>query len=69
MTPHETRFDGIRVRYDAAKSYDELLAALLADIGEKPVLLNEIATPTDNWQSYQEMLRQAASSIFAAMRS
>lgn len=54
MTPHETRFDGIRVRYDAAKSYDELLAALLADIGEKPVLLNEIATPTDNWQSYQE---------------
>jgi hypothetical protein len=34
MTRHETRFDGIRVRYDAAKSYD----ALLADIGEKPVV-------------------------------
>ena len=27
------RFDGIRVRYDSDKSYDELLAALLADIG------------------------------------
>jgi uncharacterized protein (DUF302 family) len=54
MTPHETRFDGIRVRYDAAKSYDELLAALLADIGEKPVLLNEIATPSDDWRSLRE---------------
>jgi uncharacterized protein (DUF302 family) len=54
MTRHETRFDGIRVRYDAAKSYDELLAALLADIGEKPVPLNEIATPSDNWQSLRE---------------
>jgi uncharacterized protein (DUF302 family) len=62
MTPHETRFDGIRVRYDAAKSYDELLAALLADIGEKPVPINEIATSTDNWQSYQEKVEARAGS-------
>lgn len=31
------------MRYDSAKSYDELLAALLADIGERPVPIDEIA--------------------------
>jgi hypothetical protein len=35
------------------KSYDELLAALLADIGEQPVPINDIATTTDSWESYQ----------------
>ena len=34
--PQEIRFDGMRVRYDSAKSYDDLLAALLADIGDRP---------------------------------
>jgi uncharacterized protein (DUF302 family) len=51
---HETRFDGVRVRYDSDKSYDELLAALLADIGDKPVLINDVATSTSDWQSYRE---------------
>jgi uncharacterized protein (DUF302 family) len=57
MTASETRFDGVRVRYDSAKSYDELVAALLADIGEKPVSINDFATATDSWQSYQERAR------------
>ncbi|OBK89002.1 DUF302 domain-containing protein [Mycobacterium sp. 1165178.9] len=52
--PREIPFDGVRVRYDSAKSYDELLAALLADIGEQPVPINEIAASTSDWQSYQE---------------
>jgi uncharacterized protein (DUF302 family) len=51
--PQEIRFDGVRVRYDSAKSYDELRAALLADIGEKPVPINEFATATDDWDSYR----------------
>jgi uncharacterized protein (DUF302 family) len=51
---HETRYDGVRLRYDSDKSYDELLAALLADIGEKPVLINDIATAAGGWQEYQE---------------
>lgn len=50
----ETKFDGVRVHYDSAKSYDQLVAALLADIGEQPVPINDIATSTDDWQSYQE---------------
>jgi uncharacterized protein (DUF302 family) len=52
--PRETRFDGVRVQYDSDKSYDELLDALLADIGDKPVLINDIGTSTGDWQSYQE---------------
>lgn len=50
----EITFEGVRVRYDSAKSYDDLLAALLAEIGEKPVPINDISTTTGDWQSYQE---------------
>jgi uncharacterized protein (DUF302 family) len=57
---HETRFDGVRVRYDSDKSYDELLAALLTDIGEKPVQINDFATATDDWQSYQDRVEPHA---------
>ncbi|ORB57491.1 DUF302 domain-containing protein [Mycolicibacterium rhodesiae] len=49
----ETRFGGVRVRYDSTKSYPDLVAALLADIGEQPVPIGEIGTTSDDWQSYQ----------------
>ena len=51
--PQEIKFDGVRLRYDSAKSYDELLAALLSDIGQQPVLLNDLASSTGDWPSYQ----------------
>ncbi|MCW2659953.1 MAG: hypothetical protein JWP83_1105 [Mycobacterium sp.] len=50
----QTSFNGVRVRYDSDKSYDELLAALLADIGDKPVPINDVATATGAWQEYQD---------------
>ncbi|MGV0042333.1 DUF302 domain-containing protein [Mycobacterium colombiense] len=50
----ETKFDGVRVRYDSTKSYDELRAALLADIGEQPVPINDIATGSGDWESYRQ---------------
>ncbi|HEY9303259.1 MAG TPA: DUF302 domain-containing protein [Mycobacterium sp.] len=50
----ETRFDGVRVRFDSAKSYHELVDALLADIGERPVPINDFATATDSWDAYRE---------------
>ncbi|MGD1173093.1 DUF302 domain-containing protein [Mycobacterium seoulense] len=50
----ETRFEGVRVRYASTKSYDELRAALLADIGEQPVPINDIATSSDDWESYRQ---------------
>lgn len=53
---HETGFGGVRVRYDSDKSYEDLLAALLADIGDKPVLINDVATSTGDWSSYQKQV-------------
>lgn len=55
----ETRyipFHGVRVHYDSAKSYDQLRAALLADIGEQPVPLNDIATDAGDWESYRKRI-------------
>ena len=54
--PHETRFDGVRVRYDSTKSYEELVAALLADIGEQPVSLDDLLTSSSDWESYQRQV-------------
>lgn len=51
--PTETRFDGVRVRYDSAKSHDDLVAALLADIGEQPVPIDEIGATGGDWEAYQ----------------
>jgi hypothetical protein len=58
--PRHIRFDGVRVRYDSAKGYDALLAALLADIREKPVQINEFATATEDWQSCQDKVEPHA---------
>ena len=57
MSASETRFDGVRVRYDSVKSYDELVAALLADIGEQPVPINDIATNAGDWRAYEERVQ------------
>ena len=54
----ETRFDGVRVRYDSAKSYDEVLAALLADIGEQPVPINDISAMPGDWESYEHAVEK-----------
>jgi uncharacterized protein (DUF302 family) len=55
--PHEIPFEGVRLRYDSSKGYDELVAALLADIGERPVPINDFATESDSWQSYRERVQ------------
>lgn len=54
----EIGFTGVRVRYDSTKSYDELLAALLADIGEQPVPINEIGAAGGDWQAYESRVEK-----------
>ena len=54
--PDEIRFDGVRMRCDSAKSYDELLAALLADIGEEPVPLDDPVRTSSRWESFQQQV-------------
>ncbi|OBI10770.1 hypothetical protein A5714_17505 [Mycobacterium sp. E2462] len=50
----EIRFDGVRVRYDSAKSYDQLVSALLDEIGHRPVPINEFARTRDSWESFEQ---------------
>jgi uncharacterized protein (DUF302 family) len=54
---HEVRFDGVRLRYQSAKTYDELVTALLSDIGERPVPIDDIWAQADSWQTYQEKVQ------------
>lgn len=56
----ETRFDGVRVRYESAKSYDELVAALLADVGRNPVPIDDLAKAFDSWDSYAKEVESRA---------
>ncbi len=51
--PSEIHFDGVRVRYASTKTYDELVASLLADIGQQPVPIAEVTQPSDSWGAYQ----------------
>lgn len=60
MSASETKFEGVRVRYDSAKSYEALVAALLADIGESPVPIDDITTTTGDWQEYEDRIQNHA---------
>lgn len=55
--PHETHFDGVRVRFDSTKSYEQLVSALLADIGETPVPIDDFPKAFDSWESYQHKVQ------------
>jgi uncharacterized protein (DUF302 family) len=51
--PHEIPFTGVRLRFDSTKSFDDLVDALLADVGDEPVVLDDLARRFDDWESYQ----------------
>jgi uncharacterized protein (DUF302 family) len=53
-TPREIHFTGVRLRFDSNKSFDEVLSSLLADVGDKPLPLNEIAARFESWDSYRK---------------
>jgi uncharacterized protein (DUF302 family) len=52
--PREIPFTGVRLRFDSSKNFDELVDALLADVGEKPVMIDDIAIDFESWDAYQE---------------
>jgi hypothetical protein len=63
--PHPIRFSGQRLRFDSAKSVDELSAALFADVGPQPVPIEEIARRCEDWGSYaREVASHAGPSGF-----
>jgi uncharacterized protein (DUF302 family) len=56
--PHVIPFAGARLRFDSTKNFDELVAALLADVGDQPVLINDIAARFEDWASYEHEVAQ-----------
>jgi uncharacterized protein (DUF302 family) len=52
--PREIPFTGVRLRFDSSKNFDELVDALLSDVGEKPVMIDDIAIDFESWDAYQE---------------
>jgi uncharacterized protein (DUF302 family) len=49
----EVPFQGIRLRYESSKSFDDVVDALLADIGDKPVPINDYAVQFGSWEAYE----------------
>jgi uncharacterized protein (DUF302 family) len=52
--PREIPFTGVRLRFDSSKNFDQLVDALLSDVGEKPVMIDDIAINFESWDAYQE---------------
>lgn len=55
--PQAVPFDGVRLRYRSAKSFDDLVAAILADIGHDPVPIDDIGKRFASWDSYENEVR------------
>jgi uncharacterized protein (DUF302 family) len=53
----ETSFAGVRLRYASDKSYDDLVAALLADIGSRPVPIDGFAERYHDWEPYRDAVQ------------
>ena len=52
--PREIPFNGVRLRFESDKSFDEVLSSLLADVGAKPLLLNEAIANSESWDSFSK---------------
>ncbi|MGA5541244.1 DUF302 domain-containing protein [Mycobacterium sp. NPDC051198] len=53
----EIPFHGVRLRYESAKSFDALVAALLADVGSTPVPIDDVAARHESWETYERAVQ------------
>ena len=56
--PREIPFTGVRLRFDSNKSFDEVLSSLLADVGDKPLPINELAAKFESWDSFRKEIER-----------
>jgi uncharacterized protein (DUF302 family) len=56
--PQEIPFTGVRLRFQSEKNFDTLVAALLADVGEQPVSIDDIAARHRDWASYEQEVQR-----------
>ena len=69
LDSQETRFDGVRIRIDSDNTYEDLVAALRSEVGERPESITELpAAFFDDWASFStEISRHLGSSEFMLM--
>jgi uncharacterized protein (DUF302 family) len=65
----ETRFDGVRIHIDSDSTYEQLVAALLSEIGEMPESITDLpAVFFQDWAAFAaEITRHLGSSEFMLM--
>ena len=65
----ETRFDGVRIRIESDNTYEQVVAALLAEVGENPEPITDLpAAFFQDWGSFAtEVTRHLGSSEFMLM--
>jgi uncharacterized protein (DUF302 family) len=51
--PREILFSGVRIRFDSERRFDEVVKALLADVGEKPLMIDDLPAKFESWESYK----------------
>jgi uncharacterized protein (DUF302 family) len=55
--PQTIPFEGVRICYGSAKSFDDLVDAVLADVGREPVPIDDIAKLYESWDAYEHEVR------------
>lgn len=51
--PREIPFQGVRIRFDSNKCFDEVVRVLLVDVGEKPLMIDDLPAKFESWESYK----------------
>ena len=51
--PREIRSMAFVLRFDSKKPFDELVSALLADVGETPLMIDDLPAKFESWESYK----------------
>ena len=52
--PREIPFTGVRLRFDSNKSFEDVLSALLADVGDEPFPISQVADNSESWDSFSK---------------
>jgi len=50
----EIPFTGVRITFDSQKPFDDIVRALLSDVGEQPLPIDDIGKKFDTWESYKD---------------
>ena len=59
-TRTEIPFQGVRVRFDSAQRFEDVVAALLDDVGDKPVPIDDFAARFESWEAYEREVQSHA---------